>query len=297
MAKGTRDSGLGRGLSALLGEAALEPEQQGVTQLPIEKVQPNAAQPRKFFASESISDLADSIRIHGILQPISVRLLASGYYQIISGERRWRAAREAGVSEVPVLIVEADDKKAMELGLIENLQREDLNPMEEALGYQTLISEYGMTQEAVARQVGKSRPAIANALRLLSLPEDLKALVEENKLTAGHARAILSLNDEEARWALAQQIMDKALSVRQAEDIAKRLNQTPKTPETPQKDPNQVDYAALAARDLGDHLGRKVKIISGKRKGRLELEYYGVEDLNDLLDALKTLPGRSEAES
>ena len=297
MAKGTRDSGLGRGLSALLGEAALEPEQQGVTQLPIEKEQPNAAQPRKFFAPESISDLADSIRIHGILQPISVRLLASGYYQIISGERRWRAAREAGVSEVPVLIVEADDKKAMELGLIENLQREDLNPMEEALGYQTLISEYGMTQEAVARQVGKSRPAIANALRLLSLPEDLKALVEENKLTAGHARAILSLNDEEARWALAQQIMDKALSVRQAEDIAKRLNQTPKTPETPQKDPNQVDYAALAARDLGDHLGRKVKIISGKRKGRLELEYYGVEDLNDLLDALKTLPGRSEAES
>ena len=297
MAKGTRDSGLGRGLSALLGEAALEPEQQGVTQLPIEKVQPNAAQPRKFLPPESISDLADSIRIHGILQPISVRLLASGYYQIISGERRWRAAREAGVSEVPVLIVEADDKKAMELGLIENLQREDLNPMEEALGYQTLISEYGMTQEAVARQVGKSRPAIANALRLLSLPEDLKALVEENKLTAGHARAILSLNDEEARWALAQQIMDKALSVRQAEDIAKRLNQTPKTPETPQKDPNQVDYAALAARDLGDHLGRKVKIISGKRKGRLELEYYGVEDLNDLLDALKTLPGRSEAES
>ena len=154
-----------------------------------------------------------------------------------------------------------------------------------------------MTQEAVARQVGKSRPAIANALRLLSLPEDLKALVEENKLTAGHARAILSLNDEEARWALAQQIMDKALSVRQAEDIAKRLNQMPKTPETPQKDPNQVDYAALAARDLGDHLGRKVKIISGKRKGRLELEYYGVEDLNDLLDALKTLPGRTESET
>ena len=297
MAKGTRDSGLGRGLSALLGEAALDPEQQGVTRLPIEKVQPNAAQPRKLFTPESISDLADSIRIHGILQPISVRLLASGYYQIISGERRWRAAREAGVSEVPVLIVEADDKKAMELGLIENLQREDLNPMEEALGYHTLISEYGMTQEAVARQVGKSRPAIANALRLLSLPEDLKALVEENKLTAGHARAILSLNDEEARWALAQQIMDKALSVRQAEDIAKRLNQTPKTPEAPQKDPNQVDYAALAARDLGDHLGRKVKIISGKRKGRLELEYYGVEDLNDLLDALKTLPGRLEAKS
>lgn len=297
MAKGTRDSGLGRGLSALLGEAALEPEQQGVTQLPIENVQPNAAQPRKLFAPESISDLADSIRIHGILQPISVRLLASGSYQIISGERRWRAAKEAGITEIPALILEADDKKAMELGLIENLQREDLNPMEEALGYHALIAQYGMTQESVARQVGKSRPAIANALRLLSLPEDFKALVEENKLTAGHARAILSLNDEEARWALARQIMDKALSVRQAEDIAKRMNQTPKAPETPNQAPAQADYVALAARDLGDHLGRKVKIVSGKRKGRLELEYYGTEDLNALLEALNSLPGRAEEET
>lgn len=296
MAKGTRDSGLGRGLSALLGEAALEPEQQGVTRLPIEKVQPNAAQPRKLFTPESISDLADSIRIHGILQPISVRLLASGSYQIISGERRWRAAKEAGVTEVPVLIVEADDKKAMELGLIENLQREDLNPLEEAWGYHTLISEYGMTQESVARQVGKSRPAVANALRLLSLPEDLKALVEENKLTAGHARAILSLPHEDARWALARQIIDKALSVRQAEDIAKRMNQTPKASETPNPASDQTDYVALAARDLGNHLGRKVKIVSGKRKGRLELEYYGTEDLNALLDALNTLPGRAEEE-
>ena len=147
MAKGTRDSGLGRGLSALLGEAALEPEQKGVTRLPIEKVQPNGAQPRKFFPPESISDLADSIRIHGILQPISVRLMASGYYQIISGERRWRAAREAGIDQVPVIVLEADDRKAMELGLIENLQREDLNPMEEALGFQALISDYGLTQE------------------------------------------------------------------------------------------------------------------------------------------------------
>ena len=289
----TRDSGLGRGLSALLGEAALEPEQQGVTRLPIEKVQPNGAQPRKCFDSESISDLADSIRIHGILQPISVRLMASGYYQIISGERRWRAAREAGINEVPVLVVEADDRKAMELGLIENLQREDLNPMEEALGFQTLITEYGLTQEEVARQVGKSRPAIANALRLLGLPEDLKALVEDHRLTAGHARAILSLSDEDARWALAQQIMDKALSVRQAEEVAKKMNQGKKSAPQPEKDPTEVDYAALAAQDLGKQLGRKVKIVSGKRKGRLELEYYGVDDLNDLLDALKALPARS----
>ncbi len=289
----TRDSGLGRGLSALLGEAALEPEQQGVTRLPIEKVQPNGSQPRKCFDPESISDLADSIRIHGILQPISVRLMASGYYQIISGERRWRAAREAGISEVPVLVVEADDRKAMELGLIENLQREDLNPMEEALGFQTLIAEYGMTQEEVARQVGKSRPAVANALRLLGLPEDLKALVEDNRITAGHARAILSLSDEDARWALAQQIMDKALSVRQAEEVAKKMNRVKKVTPQPEKDPTEVDYAALAAQDLGKQLGRKVKIVSGKRKGRLELEYYGVDDLNDLLDALKALPTRS----
>lgn len=294
MPKGNRDSGLGRGLSALLGEAALEPEQQGVTRLPIEKVQPNANQSRKFFEPESISDLADSIRVHGILQPITVRLLASGYYQIISGERRWRAAREVGLEEVPVLILEADDRKAMELGLIENLQREDLNPMEEALGYYSLISEYGLTQEAVARQVGKSRPAVANALRLLGLPEDLKALVEEGKLSAGHARAILSLNDEEARWVLAQQIMDKALSVRQAEEVAKHLNQTPKVQESPRVDPDGVDYVALAARELGTHLGRKVKIISGKRKGRLELEYYGTDDLNDLLETLKRLPSRTE---
>ena len=293
MAKGTRDSGLGRGLSALLGEAALEPEQQGVTRLPIEKVQPNGAQPRKFFPPESISDLADSIRIHGILQPISVRLMASGYYQIISGERRWRAAREAGIDQVPVIVLEADDRKAMELGLIENLQREDLNPMEEALGFQALISDYGLTQEEVARQVGKSRPAVANALRLLGLPEDLKALVEDNRLTAGHARAILSLSDEDTRWALAQQIMDKALSVRQAEEVAKKLNRAKKPAPLPEKDPTEVDYAALAALDLGKQLGRKVKIVSGKRKGRLELEYYGVDDLNDLLDALKALPART----
>ena len=289
-----RESGLGRGLSALLGDEAMEPEQQGVTRLPIEKVQPNSAQPRKVFTPETISDLADSIRTHGILQPITVRLLASGYYQIISGERRWRAAREAGLEQVPVLVVEADDRKAMELGLIENLQREDLNPMEEAQGYQTLIHEYGLTQEEVARQVGKSRPAVANALRLLSLPEDMQALVEDGRLTAGHARAVLSLEREDARWLLAQQVMDKSLSVRQAEEIAKRMNRSAgrKKEEEKPSDPLEIDYAAIAARELGERLGRKVRIVTGKRKGRLELEYYGVDDLNDLLEALKELPKR-----
>ncbi|MCD8051866.1 MAG: ParB/RepB/Spo0J family partition protein [Clostridiales bacterium] len=296
MAKRTTSSGLGRGLGALLGEAALEPEQEGVTKLPIEKVQPNTAQPRKFFEPEALSDLADSIRQHGMIQPICVRLLASGYYQIISGERRWRAAREAGLEQVPVIVIEADDRKAMELSLIENLQREDLNAMEEAQGYLTLMQDYGMTQEAVSQRVGKSRSAVANAVRLLSLPEDLKALVEEDKLTAGHARAILSVADEDARYALAEKIIADSLSVRQAEELAKKLSAPqPEEPPKPAPDPLAVDYAALAAKDLGDKLGRKVKIISGKRKGRLELEYYGVDDLNDLLDALQRLPKREKA--
>lgn len=294
MAKRNMSSGLGRGLGALLGDAALEPEQEGVSKLPIAKVQPNANQPRKLFDNESLSDLADSIRQHGMIQPICVRLLASGYYQIISGERRWRAAREAGLSEVPVIVIEADDRKAMELSLIENLQREDLNAMEEAQGYLTLMQDFGMTQEAVSKRVGKSRSAVANAVRLLSLPEDLKALVEEDKLTAGHARAILSVTDEEARYALAEKIIADSLSVRQAEELAKKLAATvPEDSPAPEpKDPMAVDYAALAAKELADCLGRKVKIVSGKRKGRLELEYYGVDDLNDLLEALKSLPSR-----
>lgn len=294
MAKRNTSSGLGRGLGALLGEAALEPEQEGVSKLPLSKVQPNTNQPRKLFDEVSLADLTESIREHGMIQPICVRLLASGYYQIISGERRWRAARNAGLTEVPVVIIEADDRKAMELALIENLQREDLNAMEEAQGYLTLMQEYGMTQESVARQVGKSRSAVANAIRLLSLPEDLKALVEEDKLTAGHARAVLSVTDEDARYALVEKIMKDSLSVRQAEALAKKLSSPPQEEEPPKAaDPLAVDYTALAAKELGDTLGRKVKIVSGKRKGRLELEYYGVDDLNDLLDALKTLPGRT----
>jgi ParB family chromosome partitioning protein len=297
MARRNSSSGLGRGLGALLGDAALEPEQEGVSKLPIAKVQPNAAQPRKFFDKEALADLADSIRQHGMIQPICVRLMSSGYYQIISGERRWRAAREAGLSEVPVIVIEADDRKAMELGLIENLQREDLNAMEEAQGYLTLMQEYGMTQDAVSKRVGKSRSAVANAVRLMSLPEKLRQLVEQDKITAGHARALLSVSDESARYALAEKIMSDGLSVRQAEELAKKLSTLPEEEETvPEKsidDPMSVDYTALAAKELGDCLGRKVKIVSGKRKGRLELEYYGTDDLNNLLDALKALSNQA----
>ena len=285
MAKGTRDSGLGRGLSALLGEAALEPEQQGVTRLPIEKVQPNAAQPRKLFTPESISDLADSIRIHGILQPISVRLLASGYYQIIAGERRWRAARLAGLQEVPVIVMEADDRKAAELAMIENLQREDLNPIEEAAGFQSLMETYHMTQEEAASRVGKSRSAVANALRLLSLTPPVAKLVEEGKLSAGHARALLPLSpalQENAAGA----VISGGLSVRQTEALAKRLSL-----EKPEKAPapKGIDYAAEAQKELSSKLGRGVRIVTGRKKGRIELEYYGIDDLNDLLEALAML--------
>ena len=286
MAKGTRDSGLGRGLSALLGEAALEPEQQGVTRLPIEKVQPNGAQPRKFFPPESISDLADSIRIHGILQPISVRLMASGYYQIISGERRWRAAREAGIDQVPVIVLEADDRKAMELGLIENLQREDLNPMEEAAGFQSLIDNYHMTQEEAARRVGKSRSAVTNALRLLGLTPAVRKLVEEGSLSAGHARALLPLPAAVQERA-AEAVVSGGLSVRQTEALAKRLAKEKETAPSPPAD--YVDYAAEAQKELSSQLGRGVRIVKGRKKGRIELEYYGMDDLNDLLEALALL--------
>lgn len=294
MARRNTLTGLGRGLGALMGEAALEPEQSGVSTLPLSKVQPNTRQPRKNFDPARLADLAESIRQNGLIQPICVRLLSSGYYQIISGERRWRAAHEAGLEEVPVVIIEADDRKVMELSLIENLQREDLNAMEEAQGYLTLMQEFGMTQEAVSKRVGKSRSAVANAVRLLSLPEDLRELVEQDKLTAGHARAVLSISDDASRHALAEKILSDALSVRQAEELAKKLSgreEQDAPSKKPEPDPMDVDYAALAARELADQLGRKVKIVAGKRKGRLELEYYGTDDLNELLDALKSLRG------
>ncbi|MBO5034532.1 MAG: ParB/RepB/Spo0J family partition protein, partial [Oscillospiraceae bacterium] len=191
----TKERGLGKGLGALLGDAALQDQQegQGSLSLPISQVQPALNQPRKRFEEEALQDLADSIRVHGIIQPLTVRRLSSGYYQIIAGERRWRAAKLAGLKEVPAVVIEADDRKAAELAMIENLQREDLNPIEEANGYRTLMADFGMNQEEVATRVGKSRSAIANASRLLSLPDAVQALLEEGKLSAGHARALLSL--------------------------------------------------------------------------------------------------------
>ena len=289
------ERGLGKGLGALLGDAALQSQEGGSLSLPISQVEPGLKQPRKRFDEESLQDLADSIRIHGIIQPLTVRRLSSGYYQIIAGERRWRAAKQAGLSEVPAIIVEADDRKVMELGLIENLQREDLNPMEEAMGYQALIEEYGLTQEEAARRVGKSRPAVANALRLMALPDAIRALVEEGKLSAGHARALLSVPDSTSQKKLAQKVVAEGLSVRQTEALAKRLAREREELEEhggeKPVDPMKL-YRDAAAKELSTRWGRKVSITMGPKKGKLEFEFYNDEDLTELLDRLeKTLKG------
>ena len=280
-----KPSGLGRGLGALLGDDVLKTETSGSLFLPISQVESCSSQPRKHFDEASLAELAASIQEHGIIQPLTVRKLASGYYQIIAGERRWRAARLAGLSEVPVIVIEADDRKAAELAMIENLQREDLNPMEEAVGFQSLIETYHMTQEEAATRVGKSRSAVTNALRLLSLTPSVRKLVEEGKLSAGHARALLSLSPAVQENAAAA-VVSGGLSVRQTEALAKRLS-AEKKPEKPA--PTGVDYTAEAQKDLSSKLGRGVKIVNGRKKGRIELEYYGLDDLNDLLEALALL--------
>ena len=278
-----KPSGLGRGLGALLGDDVMKTEGSGQLYLPISQVESCSSQPRKYFDEETLAELADSIREHGIIQPLTVRKLSSGYYQIIAGERRWRAARLAGLSEVPAIVIEADDRKAAELAMIENLQREDLNPMEEAAGFQSLIENYHMTQEEAAQRVGKSRSAVTNALRLLSLAPSVAAMVEDGRLSAGHARALLTLSPA-LQEKTAETIVHTGLSVRQTEALVKRLQAEKK--EKPQKDPNVVDYTAEAEKDLSSRLGRGVHIVSGRKKGRIELEYYGLDDLNDLLEAL-----------
>lgn len=287
-----KDRGLGKGLGALLGDDALQTQEGGSLSLPISEVQPGLKQPRKRFDDESLADLADSIRAHGIIQPLTVRRLSSGYYQIIAGERRWRAAKLAGLSEVPAVIIEADDRTVMELGLIENLQREDLNPIEEANGYKTLMEEYGLTQEEVSQQVGKSRSAVANALRLLALPDAVHLLLEEGKLSAGHARAILSIPSKELQKKLAQRVVSDGLSVRQTEALAKRLSQedSAEVLPSPPAAPDFSIYLRAAEKDLSTRFGRKVNIINGKKKGKIELEYYNTDDLNLLLEALERLP-------
>ena len=291
-----QQKGLGRGLGALLGDYNQGPEADGsLRQLPLQKVEPNPDQPRRDFNEEELQALADSIGEHGILQPLTVREMPhSGYYQIIAGERRWRAARMAGLTEVPALVIEADDRQAMERALIENLQRQDLNPVEEAQGYHSLLEDYGLTQEEAARRVGKSRPAVANALRLLNLEADILEQIRSGALSPGHARAILSLKDGKKRQEAAQKIVSLDLSVRQAEALCRSLGREPK-PEPP-TGTLQVNYVAECEKTLSRRLGRGVKIVTGKRKGRFELEFYGPEDLQRLYEALQTLPKEAQRE-
>lgn len=280
--------GLGKGLGALLGDFS-EPaaEESAYRMLPLHRVEPNPEQPRQDFDEEELTALSESIRQHGILQPLTVRETGAGYYQIIAGERRWRAARMAELTEVPAIVVEADDKKAMELALIENLQRQDLNSVEEALGYRSLMEEFGLTQEEAASRVGKSRPAVANSLRLLSLDEKVLEMLRAGTISAGHAKAILMLKSGKKQQEAAQKIANLGLSVRQAELLCKNMSreQLP-VKETPVL---KVDYVKECEKSLSKHLGRGVKIVNGKRKGRFELEFYGQDDLQNLLDALMKL--------
>lgn len=279
--------GLGTGLGVLFGADEFDDEAEQLT-LPIAKVEPRSEQPREYFDQEALEALADSIRQYGLIQPITVRKLDSGYYQIIAGERRWRASRLAGLTEVPVRVIEADDRRTAELALVENLQREDLNPIEEAKGYKLLIEEYGLTQEDAARSVGRSRPAVTNTMRLLMLTPPVMEMVEKGKLSAGHARAILSVSEPSKQLAAANEIIKKNYSVRKAEQLAARIAREPR--QAPEESGEiSVDYAAEISNELSKKLGRKVKLIDGKRNGKIEIEFYGADDREALIEKLLKL--------
>ncbi len=279
--------GLGSGLGALFGDSEPAKREGAESTLPISRVEPRSDQPRSRFDDAALEELTDSIRQHGLIQPITVRKIDGGYYQIIAGERRWRAARAAGLTEIPVRVVEADDRRAMELALVENLQREDLNPIEEARGYRTLMQEYGLTQEDAAAAVGKSRPAVANALRLLGLSDAAQRLVEDGTLSAGHARALLPIRDEAALLEAARTVAEKRLSVRQTEALVVHLTKAQARSAPAAPSPAAVDYVRALERELEDALGRKVRLVEGRKKGRIELEYYGAEDREKLIENLR----------
>ena len=276
--------GLGKGLNAIFIENDSEDNNGSVT-MKISEIEPNRSQPRKEFDEKALSELAESISKHGLLQPLLVRPLPLGGYQIVAGERRYRACRMAGITEVPVIIRELGDTETMEIALIENLQREDLTPIEEALGYKVLIDEHGFSQEDVAQSVGRSRPAIANSLRLLKLPQSILDLVSDGKISAGHARALLTLEDEKLMQELAEEIIKKDLSVRQVEKICKQKPK-PEKEEIPEKKPSFYSMVELA---LNESLGRKIKVSKnkGKQGGILQIEFYSDEELTELSNKLK----------
>ena len=278
-----RKGGLGSGLEALFGEEVQPAAGQGET-VPISKVEPREGQPRIKFDEDALAELAESIASYGILQPITVRKLDSGYYQIIAGERRWRAARIAGLNEVPVQIIEADDRRAMELALVENLQREDLDPIEEARGYRRLMDDFGLTQEEAAQAVGKSRPAVANSLRLLTLAKEVLALVSSGDLSAGHARALIALKDPAEQLQAALTVVKKQLSVRETESLVAQMAN--KAKENKKTDADAVDYAREVEKNLENALGRKVKLVNSARQGKIELQFYGADDRENLIEDL-----------
>jgi len=284
-----QNKGLGTGLGALFGNDGFEDEESELLHLPISKVEPRMEQPREYFDEEALQDLADSILQYGLIQPITVRKLDSGYYQIIAGERRWRASRLAGLTEVPVRVIEADDRRTAELALVENLQREDLNPIEEAKGYKTLIDVYGLTQEEAAKSVGRSRPAVANSMRLLNLSAPVMEMVEKGELSAGHARALIPIADAQQQLAAAKEVLEKAYSVRRTEQLAAKLNRPVKAEKPEEKKEISVDYSAEVSNKLSLALGRKVKLVDGKKTGRIELEFYGADDRELLIEALQKL--------
>ena len=273
--------GLGKGLDAIFAENTPD-SAEGAVRIKISEIEPNREQPRKEFDSEALSELADSISQHGVLQPLLLRPLLTGGYRIVAGERRWRAARMAGLTEVPAVVREMTDAEEMLFALIENLQREDLTPLEEARGYRTLIETQDFTQEEVSQAVGKSRPAVTNALRLLNLPEDIQQMLEKGEITAGHARTLLSFKREEDMRLAAQKAKEGA-SVRELENLAKRLNQQKE--ETPPAKPKNR-YFEEAQLAVGEYLNRKVKVVGTKKKGTLQIEFYGEEDLQNLLHDL-----------
>lgn len=277
-----KQSGLGKGLGALMLENNVD-DMVSTSTLPINEIIPNKEQPRKTFDEGALQELADSITVHGVLQPLLVRPLLSGGYQLIAGERRWRASRMAGLKEVPVIIRELTDSEAMEIAIIENLQREDLNPIEEAEGLQALIDKCDYTQEQVAVSVGKSRPAIANALRLLKLPEEVRQMTKDGEISAGHARALLAFDNQAIMYEVAKQIVSNKLTVRDVEKLAKRPAQTADKKQSAKRRDSFYDEVELS---LTEALGRRVKVYNGRSKGTLEIEFYSLDDLKDIANTI-----------
>ena len=277
-----KKSGLGKGLGALMLENNTD-SMVSTSTLNINEITPNKEQPRKTFDETALEELADSIRQHGVLQPLLVRPLTSGGYQLVAGERRWRASRLAELKEVPVIIKELSDTEAMEIAIIENLQREDLNPIEEAEGLQALIDKCGYTQEQVATSVGKSRPAITNALRLLKLPEEVREMAKDGTISAGHARALLAFYNQPMMIECANQIVSKKLTVRDVEKMAKRPATSLTKTKTAQRRDSFYDEVELS---LTEALGTKVRVYNGRNKGTLEIEFYTLDDLKNIANAI-----------